>query len=191
MGIALGHVYLLMEEFSSRNPQNKATLLQNLIQDAKTSKDSKQLQSNKNNKVKTINAILNWYNYNWKKLKYSLVKELQGGGRRALALPLSSTMNDVLINAKKLFFPDEKNMKGNIYDFEVSLCDFKMSEFTTAEFDKTVKEYRDEHRLSHKETRFILKTKQFGKFKRLENAHNHSKLSTNDDVDDGFIPKKQ
>ena len=84
MGIALGHVYQLMDRFATEQKRKK---LQQLVTTArsfskgdKSKKTKKEKMGNSGSKTLTVN--LNWFNYDPKKEKYTLVKESQGGGKR-------------------------------------------------------------------------------------------------------------
>ena len=175
MGMALGHIYQLFEMFSSKTKK-----LQGLIKDArKTTRMGK-----KNTKKRgTIKVVFNWYNYDSKKKKFSIIKEVKGGGRRTKNYEQETTLNLIFEDMKSIFFPNEISQKGKLLEFEVKLCDFKLNEIDNQE--KSILEYREQH--CCKETKLILKTKLLGRFERLQSLSKTTYYSSDED----FAPIKK
>ena len=83
MGIALGDVYLLMEETNTRLKLKNASDLKSLLCVTRENYTKKTYYPDKRCPSKRVNVQFRWYRFDRKLQKYKLVKESTGGGIRS------------------------------------------------------------------------------------------------------------
>ncbi|KAG8013690.1 hypothetical protein GBF38_022175, partial [Nibea albiflora] len=80
-------------------------------------------------KLKTTrNVEIGWIHCNGNMAKQ--VRAKQGGGTRKLQLPINAGLKDILLEGKKLFFPNRISSKGSESDFEFEVWDCKQNRIT-------------------------------------------------------------
>jgi len=62
--------------------------------------------------------------YDRERYRLRQVRARGGGGTRSVILPKECSMSEVLDKGKNLFFPNERNKRGHVTDFEFSIMDF-------------------------------------------------------------------
>ena len=144
-----------------------------------------------NSGSKTLTVNLNWFNFDLKKEKYTLVKESQGGWKRCSKIEKCAILEDVFEQMRNKFFPNGKNnTKGNLRNFHVEFC---TSTFEAVEnLESTISAYKERHFL--KELKFTLRTKQKARFEILKEKvyeKNFDKNGDSDSYEDFETPKKR
>ena len=164
MGIALGDVYLLMEEMSSRPKLKNANDLRSLLH---VTRENYMKKTNYHDKrSKHVNVQFRWYNFDRKLQKFKLVKESAVGGKRSERLNRTTSFEELMDRAKSLFFPYGYNNKKKSLDCYVYyLADFAMNKLTGrlqlgdgSNVPLTVQSYIAKYSL--KVVKFILMTKE-------------------------------
>ena len=166
MGIALGDVYLLMEEMNSRLKIKTANDLKSLLRATRENYMKKTNYPDKRYPPKNVNVQFRWYNFDRKLQKFKLVKESTGGGIRSERLNRTTSFEELMDRAKSLFFPYGYNNKKKSLDcYAYYLVDFAMNELTgRLQLDDgsnaplTVQSYITKYSL--KIVKFILMTKE-------------------------------
>ena len=74
--------------------------------------------------------------YDRERYRLRQVRARGGGGTRSVILPKECSMSEVLDKGKNLFFPNERNKRGHVTDFEFSIMDF--SECLILDMSQTV-----------------------------------------------------
>lgn len=100
-----------------RRKSGKAHLLGN---DESASRPDK-LRGNLNAMRENRRIEVGWHDLDPASQNYKQVRSQNGGGIRHLSVPKSMTVEDILQSALQLFFPDGKNKKGDIGDFEFEI----------------------------------------------------------------------
>ena len=111
MGIALGDVYLLMEEMNRRVKLKNASDLKSLRRVTRENCTKKTNYPDKRCPPKHVNVQFRWYNFDRKLQKFKLVKESTGGGIRSERLNRTTSFEELMDRAKSLFFPYGHNNK--------------------------------------------------------------------------------
>ena len=166
MGLALGDVYLLMEEMNSRLKIKTANDLKSLLRVTRENYMKKTNYPDKRYPPKNVNVQFRWYNFDRKLQKFKLVKESTGGGIRSERLNRTTSFEELMDRAKSLFFPYGYNNKKKSLDcYAYYLVDFAMNELTgRLQLDDgsnaplTVQSYITKYSL--KIVKFILMTKE-------------------------------
>ena len=131
MGIALGDVYLLMEEMNSRLKLKNANDLKSLLRVTRENYMKKTNYPDKRCPPKHANVQFRWYNFDRKLRKFKLVKESTGGGIWSEKLNRTTSFEELMDRAKSLFFPSGYNNKNKSLDcYEYYLADFAMNKLT-------------------------------------------------------------
>ena len=103
-----------------RRKSGKAHLLAN---DESASRAEK-LHGNTNAVRENRRIEVGWHDFDPASQMHKQVRIQNGGGIRHLSVPRSTTVEDILQIALQLFFPDGKNKKGDIGDFEFQIRNF-------------------------------------------------------------------
>ena len=166
MGIALGDVYLLMEEMSSRLKLKNANDLKSLLRVTRENYMKKTNYPDKRCPRKHVNVQFRCYNFDRKLRKFKLVKESTGGGIRSERLNRTTSFEELMDRAKSLFFPYGYNNKKKSLDcYTYYLADCAMNKLTdrlqlgdVSNVPLTVQSYITKYSL--KVVKFILMTKE-------------------------------
>ena len=113
IGIALGDVYLLMEEMNSRLKLKNANVLKSLLRVTRENYMKKTNYPDKRCLPINVNVQFQWYSSD-RKLK--LIKESTGGGIRSKRLDRTTSFEELMDRAKLLFFPYGFNSKKKSLD---------------------------------------------------------------------------
>ena len=96
MGIALGDVYLLMEEMSSRLKLKNANDLKSLLRVTRENYMKKTNYPDKRCPPQHVNVQFRWYYLDRKLRKFKLVKESTGGGIRSERLNRTTSFEELM-----------------------------------------------------------------------------------------------
>ena len=108
----IGNIIALKAFARQRNKQ----VLRNLVADAGTERVARKRSISKSRTV-----YLGWKNYDKMKNAYCGVRESRGGGVRQHKFSCDASTEQIVNVAKKLFFPKEKSMLGELPDFQCYL----------------------------------------------------------------------
>ena len=149
--------------------------IQNHNQQKRKGKNSRSesLVGNRNAKKVACKLRCGWLNY--ENCKFKQVRETNGGGTREMCVDSETTVSELLVTSKELFFPGGISKKGDVIDFEHFICDFNER---TIPLDATVEKMYEEYKV--KDLRIYLATKK----KKKENA-----ISSEEKSDDIFSVK--
>ena len=87
-------------------------------------KDSLMARHKNTNAIRSKRRIeVGWLHYQNHSLHQ--VRSKNGGGTRHLVLERSTSVKQIMVMAKNLFFPEGKSPKGPVEDFTYEICDFK------------------------------------------------------------------
>jgi len=100
--------------------QRKRNLAKHTGNDECASRPDK-LRGNLNAMRENRRIEVGWHDLDPASQNYKQVRSQNGGGIRHLSVPKSMTVEDILHSALQLFFPDGKNKKGDIGDFEFEI----------------------------------------------------------------------
>ena len=104
--------------------------------------------------IKKRKVTLGWMHYSLKGKRFITVRLTSGGGTRRVDVPGHSTKEDLIAEARKLFFPEVVSFHGEEKETSFDLTNFKaepIGEFiedgeTTVDF--TVQDYIEKHKLT-------------------------------------------
>jgi len=99
-----------------RRKSGKAQLLGN-----ESASRPDKLRGNSNAARENRRIEVGWHDFEPASQTHKQVRSQNGGGIRHLSVPKSMTVEDILQSALQLFFPDGKNKKGDIGDYEFEI----------------------------------------------------------------------
>ena len=111
----------LRQKIAERRRKSGKSLL--LVNDESASRPEK-LRGNSNAVREYRRIEVGWHDFDPASQMHKQVRIQNGGGIRHLSVPKLMTVEDILQSALQLFFPDGKNKKGDIGDFEFEIRNF-------------------------------------------------------------------
>ena len=181
MGIALADAYLIINKFVETNTPGRNERLRELLVNARSREKNVKIGC-KRSKPNELTVTFCWFNFNTLKGKYTQVRELQGGGRRTKVVSRQSTIENIKVMARNIFFPDGKSRSLKfISDYSFSLGDYALGELT--DMSMKLEEYIEEHSLKHVKTKFNFLTKPLTQMQKILS----SVSNFTDDEDDDFL----
>ena len=120
--MALGDVYLLVENFAKTENFEKRILLQSFLDNShKGAKNTaKNTEVRKRKKWDHLTVSFCWHHYDQEKKRYTQVRH--GGGKRTKVIDKDATISSLQDAAIMLFFPNGLSTKGKITKFDVNLA---------------------------------------------------------------------
>ena len=112
IGIALGDVYLLMEEMNSRLKLKNANVLKSLLRVTRENYMKKTNYPDKRCLPKNVNVQFQWYSFD---RKQQLVKESTGGGIPSKRLNRTTSFEELMDRVKSLFFHMATTIKRKLW----------------------------------------------------------------------------
>ena len=113
----------------------KTRLFERLKNKLSTRKSCEGQPSQKKNAIKTIRKIeMGWMHYDNEKRVFKQVRAKRGGGTRKLNVSKDAQKRELIQDAARLFFPNERNSLGSLTDFELDLTNYQevpLDEVTT------------------------------------------------------------
>ena len=133
IGLALGDVYLLMEEMNSRLKLKNSNYLKSLLRVTRENYMKKTNYPDKRCLPKNVNVQFQWYSFD---RKQQLVKESTGGGIPSKRLNRTTSFEELMDRAKSLFFHMATTIKRKLWIamqiiwliYAYYLADFAMNE---------------------------------------------------------------
>ena len=121
--MALAHAYQVLQAFKP----SKAEKLKALFSAAR-SRTVNRKEVKGRIKAPKVTVAFAWYNYDKKKDRFVQVREVAGGGRRMQLMSRSTSLHEIEVVAKKLFFPNGKSSRGKkLSEHSYYLADFALN----------------------------------------------------------------
>lgn len=133
-----------------------------------------------NNKERYRKFEIGWLHYSEDRERYIAVRQPTGGGTRSVSMLGESTTTDILLEARRLFFPQGESSFGKWHEMNASLANFKgetvSREFISHEGNKisfTLKSYFEFYKLTR--VRLYLRTRRKEESAQLEKENGDKK----------------
>lgn len=135
-------------EKKAGSSQEKKELLNKILSEGTQSRKRKRSSSKipvHNDLNQTRKVTVGWLNYDKPTRSYKQVKTAKGGGVCVVDLPLTATHEEIVANARNLFFENESSSFGDAKDMEFGLANFQRQPIEAIEFS-VLKNYIDKYK---------------------------------------------